>query len=301
LAFLDLRPDGVYVDCTLGAGGHSSRIIGHLTTGRLIAFDRDAQALDIARRRLGNSSKATLVHRNYAELSSVLDELDIPYVDGILLDAGLSSMQIDSPERGFSFQSDGPLDMRMNPEEGLPAAQFLRTVSVDEITRILREYGDIGPSRRIAKVIAKRRDADALATTSDLAAAVGEALDFVKGTPEETRTVFQAIRMAVNRELESLERALEDGIARLKPGGRFVAISFHSGEDRVIKNVFRAAARRKQELFPDGRVKHLVPPRVRLLTAKPVTPSGDEMRDNPRAHSAKLRVVEKLKDKEKDR
>jgi 16S rRNA (cytosine1402-N4)-methyltransferase len=294
LGWLRIRDDGVYVDGTAGAGGHSALIAERIPRGRLIALDRDPAAVEAARARLREFANVEVRHRNYGERAAVLAERGIEGVDGVLLDAGLSSMQIDDGARGFSFQEEGPLDMRMDPSAGPTAATYLARVDESELSRVLREYGDVGPSRRIAAAIVARRHRNALRTTRDLAAAVEEALDFVRGTPEEVRTVFQAIRMAVNEELTWLERGLHDAVAALRPGGRLVAIAFHSGEDRVVKNVLRDASRPRRELYPDGRVRVVHPPLMRVLTPKPVTPDAEETRANPRAHSARLRAAERV-------
>ena len=294
IEWLGIRPDGIYVDGTAGAGGHAALIAAHLTTGRLIALDRDPQAVARAAARLATYPFATVVHQNYGRLPEVLAELGIRQVDGILIDAGLSSVQLDDPDRGFSFQADGPLDMRMDPSSGESAAAYLARVPAAELAQALKRYGDVGPAKRIAQAIVRRREAGRLHGTQDVAAAVAEALDFVRGVPEETRTVFQALRIVVNEELHWLEAGLRQGVAALKAGGRLVAISFHSGEDRVVKQVMRELSRKQRLLHPDGRSRAEIPPVVRLLTSKPVTPSAEETRLNPRAKSAKLRAVERL-------
>jgi 16S rRNA (cytosine1402-N4)-methyltransferase len=294
LQWLAVRPDGVYVDCTVGGGGHAGRIAATLRSGRLVGLDRDLVSVMLARERLAEYSNVTVLHRNFGELAEVLKEFGIDRIDGALIDAGYSSMQLDDAQRGFSFQEEGPLDMRMDRTAGPTAAQWLAEVSEPELARVLREYGDVGPARRIARAIHRRRDSQGLRTTRDLVEAVADALDFVHGMPEETRTVFQAVRMAVNDELRWLEAGLRAGLEVLAPGGRIVVISFHSGEDRIVKNTFRAASRVQRELYPDGRVRARIPARIRILTPKPVQPGPEEVRNNPRAHSARLRAVEGL-------
>jgi 16S rRNA (cytosine1402-N4)-methyltransferase len=294
LEWLRIRADGIYVDCTAGAGGHSEAIAARLTTGRLIALDRDEEAAAAARARLRRYPQAEVVHGNYGELGSILGALAIVAVDGVLLDAGCSSMQLDLAPRGFSFQEEGPLDMRMDRSQGRTAAEFLRDLSAPELARLLKLYGDVGPARRIAQSILARRDRGRLETTQDLREAVHEALPFVEGMPEETRTVFQAIRMAVNEELRWLEQGLLEAIAALKPQARLVAIAFHSGEDRVVKQVLRTAARPRRELAPDGRVVRTTPALLKVLTPKPERPSAAELAANPRAQSARLRAAERL-------
>lgn len=294
LAWLNVWPDGVYVDCTVGAGGHSELIAERLATGRLIALDRDPLAVDLASRRLAKYPCVKVLHRNYGELGEILRTEGFDRVDGILLDAGVSSMQLDTAGRGFTFQACGPLDMRMDTSRGPTAAEFLASVDEDELLRILKDYGDVGPAKRIVAAIVARRRANALTTTQDLSDAVAEALTFVKGVPQETRTVFQAVRIAVNDELKWLVEGLRQAVAALKPHGRLVVITFHSGEDRIVKNVMRESSRPRRELYPDGRVRETVPPLLKILTTRPETPSEDELRANPRAHSAKLRVAERL-------
>jgi 16S rRNA (cytosine1402-N4)-methyltransferase len=215
-------------------------------------------------------------------------------VDGVLIDAGVSSMQLDDPARGFSFQEEGPLDMRMDPTQGPDAAEFLASVEEDELARLLRLYGDVGPARRIAAAIVRRSRTGNLNSTRALAEAVGEALPHVRGVPEETRTVFQSIRMAVNGELLALEAGLKQAMECLAPQGRLVVISFHSGEDRLVKNLLRDASRLRRERHPDGRTARTLPATMRLLTRKPVTPSADECARNPRSQSARLRAAERL-------
>ncbi|NLV46896.1 MAG: 16S rRNA (cytosine(1402)-N(4))-methyltransferase RsmH [Candidatus Hydrogenedentes bacterium] len=293
ISLLQIRPDGVYVDATAGAGGHSERIAGLLAGGRLIALDRDPGAVALSRQRLSGFPWVKVIKANYSELQAVLAGLDITSVDGVLLDAGVSSMQIDMAERGFSLQSDGPLDMRMDTTEERDAAAWLARSDCGEIERVLREYGDVGPAGRIARVIAARCKANQMRRTSDLAAAVREALDFLASDPDEIRTVFQAVRIAVNEELKHLELGLRQAAWSLAAGGRLVAISFHSGEDRVVKRVFQELTRPATLLYPDGRVREKTLPAFRSVTAKPLTPAPGEMRDNPRSKSAKMRAIER--------
>jgi 16S rRNA (cytosine1402-N4)-methyltransferase len=259
----------------------------------LIALDRDPSTVAVARERLAPFSCVRVVHRNYGELAALLKELSIERVDGVLIDAGYSSLQLDDPPRGFSFQEEGPLDMRMDRTAGMTAAHYLATVREPELVRVLRAYGDVRPARRIAKAILRRREQAGLRTTRDLAEAVAEALHFVSGVPEETRTVFQAIRTVINDEFRWLEAGLEQAIDALAPGGRLVAISFHSGEDRIVKNVFRNASRVRRDFCPDGRLRALTRARVKVLTPKPVQPTAEERYRNPRCHSARMRVAER--------
>jgi len=296
LYWLRIDPAGIYVDGTAGAGGHAERIARLLPSGRLIALDRDAEAVARVSKRLSGFPCVSVHHANYGAMAAVLADLGVESVDGILIDAGLSSPQLDDPDRGFTFQADGPLDMRMDRSRGPAAWEWLKTVTEAELAGILRQYGDVGPARRIARSLCQRRAAQRLERTGDVAEAVAEALDFVTRAPEETRTVFQALRMAVNEELRWLEEGLRQGVGLLKPGGRIVAIAFHSGEDRVVKNVFREASRTQRLIYSDGRVRSVTPARLRVLTPKPVVPGTEEIHGNPRAKSAKLRAAERRMD-----
>ncbi len=294
LEWLCVREDGIYVDCTAGGGGHSLLIAQQLRGGRLLALDRDPVAVRLASERLGAFPSAKLVNARYAELAAVLARERIEGVDGVLIDAGVSSMQLDDPARGFSFQSEGPLDMRMDTTQSTTAASFLATTREEDIERVLRDYGDVRRARSIARAICAARAAKPLETTADLIAAIRKAFPHVDRVPEETRTVFQAIRIAVNNELGELEVGLRAAAEALRPGGRLVVISFHSGEDAIAKRVLRELGTSRDERAPDGRTVGKTRPMLRVLTRKPVVPSTDEVRANPRAHSARLRAAEKL-------
>jgi 16S rRNA (cytosine1402-N4)-methyltransferase len=294
IEWLCVRPDGVYVDCTAGAGGHAERIARCLAGGRLLALDRDPVAVTLANERLAPLGSATVVHGEFSDLLGILASAGMERVDGVLFDLGVSSMQLDDPGRGFSYQREGPLDMRMNPTRGRTAREYLSSVTMEELMRVLRDYGDVLPARRIAKSIRDRARRGTMETTADLREAVRNALPFVKGTPEETRTVFQAIRMVVNDELRELVSGLAQAIDALAPEGRLVVISFHSGEDRIVKDFLRREGRQRRQFTPDGRLAGVVPPRLRVLTAKPIVPSEDEIRSNPRSASARLRAAERV-------
>lgn len=293
LHWLSVRPEGVYVDGTAGAGGHASLIAAQLSGGRLLALDRDPSAVVLAGERLRAFPCASVHQANYADMAGVLASEGIAGVDGVLIDAGCSSMQIDTAGRGFSFQEDGPLDMRMNPQSGESAAELLRRCSREEIERLLRDYGDVGPAGRIASSIKEFAIGGRLERTGDLVAAVKAALPFLSETPDEVRTVFQAVRIAVNDELGGLRRGVESAIANLNPGGRVVVIAFHSGEDRIVKQVMRDASRKHRELHPDGRVKSTEEARLKVLTPGPVEAGAGECARNPRAKSARLRAGER--------
>jgi 16S rRNA (cytosine1402-N4)-methyltransferase len=278
LSLLAVRPDGVYVDGTLGLGGHAAQILRRSAPGgRVIAFDKDAEALALAREALSLfGERARFVHADFREAPRVLDE---ELVDGVLLDLGVSSLQLDAPERGFSFRTDGPLDMRMDQGQGPTAADLVNRLPEDELANVIYRYGEERASRRIARAIASARKRKHFETTAELAAVVRRAAGRSRrpGLDPATRT-FQALRIVVNEELEGLEKALADLAARLKPGGRLVVIAFHSLEDRAVKQTFRDLAK------GGGHT---------LVTKKPVRPSEAETRENPRSRSARLRALAK--------
>lgn len=299
LHWLRVREDGVYVDCTVGAGGHAALIAQRARRGKLVGLDRDPGAVLLARSRLQIFPHVTVLHGNYGNLEELLREQGITQVDGVLIDAGVSSMQLDDPRRGFSFQSEGPLDMRMDTDQELSARKFLEHVSLEDLTHILRVYGDVRPAQRIARTILQRREQGNLRTTSDLVVAVQQALGVKNKQPEEVRVVFQAIRIAVNEEYRWLESGLHQAINLLAPTGRIVVISFHSGEDRIVKNVFKQCASPQRLFHPDGRLKGEVSPVLKILTPRPIRPSQEEQRRNPRAKSARMRAACKWSEDEK--
>lgn len=290
------RPDGVYCDGTLGAGGHTAALLeASSPTGRLISLDRDPDAIARGERRFADQpDRARLVCAAFADVADVLDGP----VDGFVLDLGLSSIQLDDPERGFAFSTDGPIDMRMDPTGGHTALDVIRTSTVDDLADILFRYGEERYSRRIAprlKELARRGE---LSTTKQLAAAVDEAIPAKAKRHlrihSATRT-FQALRIAVNQELEQLERFLDVFSDLLSPGGRCAIISFHSLEDRMVKRRFRDLAK-TSSLPPDlaRKAGERVDPICNVITRKPVIPSEQEIEDNPRSRSAKLRACEKV-------
>lgn len=298
LRYLDPRPGGVYLDGTLGGGGHAAMVLeATAPDGILIGLDRDEQALAAARARLAPfGERARLFHRNFAELDPLLAELGIAGLDGFLLDLGVSSHQLDAGERGFSFQHDAPLDMRMDATQGVTAAELVNELLEGELARIIREYGEERWAKRIAIFIARARENAPIETTLQLADLVKGAIP--RGAWEErihpaTRT-FQALRIAVNDELGSLERGLAAALRLLKRGGRGVVISFHSLEDRIVKNMFRTLSRGCTCPRDFPRCVCGAVPQVRVLTGRPVTAGDAELKENPRARSAKLRAVEKL-------
>ena len=294
---LDIKPDGIYVDGTLGGAGHSSQIAKRLTTGRLIGIDRDQVALQAAGERLATySENVTLVHSNFCEMAQVLKDLDIPGVDGILLDLGVSSPQLDDGARGFSYMADAPLDMRMNGGDALNAHTVVNTWSYEELKRILYDYGEERYAPQIAAAICRRREAAPIETTLELVDVIRSAMpaSALREKQHPAKRSFQAIRIAVNDELGSVEKVMADAVECLNPGGRLAIITFHSLEDRIVKNGMADAAKgcTCPPNFPVcvcGKK-----PKVKLISRKPIVASQKELDANPRSRSAKLRVCEKL-------
>lgn len=294
---LNIRPDGIYVDGTLGGAGHSSQIAKRLTTGRLIGIDRDQVALKAAGERLAPyADKVTLVHANFCEIAQVLQNLGIPGVDGILLDLGVSSPQLDDGERGFSYMADAPLDMRMNRQDALTAYDVVNTWSFEELRRILYDYGEERYAPRIAEAICRRREENPIKTTLELVDVIRGAMPAaaLREKQHPAKRSFQAIRIAVNDELGSVEKVMADAVPCLNPGGRLAVITFHSLEDRIVKNAMADAAKgcTCPPNFPVcvcGKK-----PKVQLVNRKPITSTQEELDRNPRARSAKLRVCEKI-------
>lgn len=301
LHWLAPRPGAVIVDGTLGGGGHAVQIARRISPGgRLVGIDRDPYALEHGARRVKDEGPADVhmdfVQANYADLPGVLDSLGIHRVDGVLLDLGVSSPQLDDPERGFTYREDAPLDMRMNPQEGVSAADLVNQASEAELRRIIAEYGEERWAARIARFIVRRRQQKPLVTTGDLVEVIKAAVPAAarRQGPHPARRTFQALRIAVNDELGSLQRALEGAIERLKPGGRLVVISFHSLEDRIVKTTFKQAERgcRCPPELPVCQCRRR--PTLRVLTRRPQRPTQEEIQENPRSRSAKLRAAERV-------
>lgn len=293
---LNIKPDGIYVDGTLGGGGHSYEIAKRLTAGgRLIGIDQDADAIKAATDRLKEfADRVTIVRNNYCNIADVLDELGIVKVDGIILDLGVSSYQLDTAERGFTYNVDAPLDMRMDQRQQITAKDIVNTYSEFDLYRIIRDYGEDKFAKNIAKHIVMERQESPILTTKRLAEIVDHAIPMKmkKQGGHPAKRTFQAIRIEVNHELDVLEKNLNDMIDLLNPGGRFCIITFHSLEDRIVKNAFRTAQNPCvcPSDFPVcvcGRK-----PKGRVITRKPILPSGEEMEVNPRSKSAKLRIFE---------
>ncbi len=291
-AFTD--PKGVYADLTTGGGGHSLELAKRLCGGRLVCFDRDAEALAAAGERL-KGYPVTFVRRNFSELNAALDELGVAQLDGIIADLGVSSHQLDTAERGFSFHNDAPLDMRMSGE-GFSARDLVNEYSEDELARIMFAYGEEKYARRIASGIAQARLLAPIETTGQLAEIIKSSVPAAyRREKNPCRKTFQAIRIEVNGELDALETALTDGFDRLKVGGRMAVITFHSLEDRIVKNRFKefCTGCTCPPEFPVcvcGKT-----PRGRLIGKKPVAACEEELKANSRSRSAKLRVIEKIK------
>jgi len=297
LKALDVKPDGIYADGTLGGGGHSSGICSLLSKeGMLIGIDRDTDALDAAKKRLENySCKKAFMHNNYSEIKNVLFELGIEQIDGALLDLGVSSFQLDNTDRGFSYQYDAPLDMRMDRDDSFTAKDVVNGYSEEELTKIIKDYGEEKWAARIAKFICSAREENDIETTYELVDIIKAAIPASarREGPHPAKRTFQAIRIEVNGELDHLRSCLDDFIDVLAPGGRFAVISFHSLEDRIVKECFQ---------------KHLNPctcppglpcvcgkkADIKKVTRKPIEADSKELLVNPRARSAKLRVIEKI-------
>ena len=296
---LNIRPDGIYVDGTLGRAGHSREIAKRLTTGRLICVDRDDAALEAAKERLADwMDKVTLVHSNFDHIDAILNDLGLSGVDGMLFDLGVSSPQLDDGSRGFSYMADAPLDMRMDRSEGLTAADVVNTWSQEELRRILFQYGEERCASQIAAAIVRRRGDKPIETTLELVEVIKSAMPAkaLREKQHPAKRSFQAIRIAVNDELASVDRMLRGAVPRLNKGGRLAVITFHSLEDRIVKTGLAEFAK-GCTCPPDFPVCVCgKTPDVKLVNKKPILPTEREIEENPRARSAKLRVAEKLKD-----
>ena len=295
---LNIRPDGIYLDGTLGGAGHSSQIARRLTEGgRRIRADRDRTALAAATERLAPyADRVTLVHSNFAEIDAILDSLGIPAVDGMLFDLGVSSPQLDDASRGFSYMADAPLDMRMDKDDALTAGAVVNTWPQGELRRILYDYGEERYAPQIAAAICRAREKAPVETTLELVDIIRSAMpaQALREKQHPAKRSFQAIRIAVNDELGAVSRMMQAAVGRLNPGGRLAVITFHSLEDRIVKSEMQQAARgcTCPPEFPVcvcGKK-----PLVKLVTRKPIVSGPAELEENPRARSAKLRVAEKL-------
>jgi 16S rRNA (cytosine1402-N4)-methyltransferase len=297
---LNVKPNGIYVDGTLGGGGHSAEICARLESGKLIGIDRDENAILAATERIAacekNAKKFFAVRGNFHDLKSILDKLEIEKVDGILLDLGVSSHQIDTAARGFSFRQNGPLDMRMDENDALSAREIVNNFSEKELVKIFFEFGEEKFSRKIARAICAARAISPLETTLQLAEIIEKAVPKIrnKTAPHPAMRTFMAIRIAVNNELSPLATALRDAVSRLSAGGRIAVITFHSLEDRIVKTTFAklnapCECPRDIPFCACGKISTL-----QIITRKPIIPSPEELCENSRAHSAKLRIAEKI-------
>lgn len=294
---LAIRPDGIYVDGTAGGGGHSFEIASRLTTGRLIAIDQDEAAIAAAGARLAPlGERATVVRSNFRNIAQVCAQLGVDAIDGLLLDLGVSSHQLDTPDRGFSYQADAPLDMRMDKRNPLSAYEVVNTYPQDELRRILFEYGEERFAPRIAAAICRARESAPIRTTGELVDLIKQAMPAAArdGGHHPAKRSFQAIRIEVNAELDVIAPAIRAAVDLLRPGGRIVIITFHSLEDRIVKQTFSALTGgcTCPKNFPVCVCGNR--PQVKVITRKPILPSQAELEDNRRSHSAKVRVAEKI-------
>ena len=294
---LNIKENGIYVDGTLGGAGHSSEILKRLSNeGRLIGIDQDTDALKAAKWRLKDYSNVTFVHSNFSNIENVLNNLNIDGVDGILMDLGVSSYQLDEGERGFSYMKDAPLDMRMNRENDFSAYNVVNEYSEEDLYRIIRDYGEEKFAKRIASFIVENRQEKNIETTLELVEIIKNAIPAKarREGPHPAKRTFQAIRIEVNSELSILNKTIEDGVEKLNKGGRMAIITFHSLEDRIVKNKFRDLAvscrcpKEFQVCVCGEKAK------VKIISRKAIEPTKEEVEVNPRSRSAKLRVIEKL-------
>lgn len=294
---LDIKKDGIYVDCTLGGAGHSSHILKHLSKdGMLIGIDQDRDALKAAKERLKDYDNVRYVHSNFYNIDNILTELDVDKVDGILMDLGVSSYQLDEASRGFSYMQDAHLDMRMNRDNDFSAYEVVNNYSEEELYKIIRDYGEERFAKRIANFIVNKRNIKPIETTFELVDIIKAAIPAKarREGPHPAKRTFQAIRIEVNSELKILNKTIEDGINRLNPGGRMAIITFHSLEDRIVKLKFRelenpCTCPKELPVCVCGKK-----PLVKVLSKKGIAPTEKEIEENPRSRSAKVRVVEKI-------
>jgi 16S rRNA (cytosine1402-N4)-methyltransferase len=294
IAALNVSDGQVIVDGTLGLGGYSEMILDSGKKVKIAAFDLDEQNLQLARERLaGHSQSMVYFHDNFANLKADLSGQNIDEIDGLMLDLGLASTQVDQADRGFSFNKDAELDMRFDRSRGITAREVVNDYSPEELTRIFREYGEENKAWKVAQAIAERRKEKKFTGTLELAGFIEALLGGRKGRIHPATKVFQALRMEVNRELQNLETALSDSLDLLKSNGRIAVVSYHSLEDRIVKNFFREHSREYVNL-PDQLTTTYLSPKLKIITKKPIVPSAGEIQANPRARSAKLRVAEKI-------
>lgn len=294
---LNIKEDGIYVDCTLGGAGHSSQILKRLSSkGRLIGIDQDTDALKAAKERLKEFDNVNYVHSNFYEIYNILENLEIEGVDGILMDLGVSSYQLDEASRGFSYMNDAPLDMRMNRDNDFSAYDVVNNYSEEELYKIIKDYGEERFAKRIANFIVNKREIKPIETTLELVDIIKAAIPAKarREGPHPAKRTFQAIRIEVNSELKILNKTIEDGVKKLNKGGRMAIITFHSLEDRIVKLKFRelenpCTCPKEFPMCMCGKK-----PTVKVISRKGIVPTKEEVEENPRSRSAKLRVIEKL-------
>lgn len=294
---LNIREGKIYLDGTLGGAGHSREILKRLKgSGLLIGIDQDIEALEVAKERLSDYKNVEFFNLNYINFEKALDELGIDKIDGVLLDIGVSSYQFDNPERGFSYRFDAPLDMRMDQDLEISAKDIVNTYSESEITRIIKDYGEEKWASRIAKFVVEERKKKDIQTTYELVEIIKNAIPASarRNGPHPAKRTFQALRIEVNRELDVLKDSIERFVHRLNPGGRIAIITFHSLEDRIVKNAFKYLE--KDCICPPSSPICMCDKKkeIKILTRKPITASDEELKENKRSHSAKLRIAEKL-------
>ncbi len=293
---LNIKPDGIYVDATLGGGGHTYEILKRATKGKVIGIDQDDYAIKRASDKLSEFDNFIPVRNNFYNIKEILNELNIEYIDGIIFDLGVSSFQLDIPERGFSYNHDMPLDMRMDKSQTITARHVVNGYDESELTRILRDYGEENWAARIAKFIVQEREHEFIETTGQLVSIIKKAIpkEVRQDGSHPAKRTFQAIRIEVNKELEILEKAITDAAESLNIGGRICVITFHSLEDRIVKNTF--VELNKDCICPPEFPKCMCDHRrkLKIITKKPIVPSEEELKENNRARSAKLRIGERM-------
>lgn len=294
---LNIKKDGIYVDCTMGGGGHSSELLKHLSPkGKLIGFDRDIDAVNVCKEKFKNSKNVIIIHSNYKDAPSILKENGIDKIDGVMIDLGVSSYQIDNGDRGFSFLHDGPLDMRMDKEQELDAYYVVNFYKKEDLLRILYQYGEEDNARKIVENICKEREKQPIKTTFQLKEIIENSFPkkIIYGKGGVSKKTFQAIRIEVNKELDDLDKFLKEIIMMLNKNGRICVLTFHSLEDRIVKNVFK-----------DASTDCICPPKTpvcicghkkigQLINKKPIQAGEEELKENSRSSSAKLRILEKI-------
>jgi 16S rRNA (cytosine1402-N4)-methyltransferase len=295
---LDIKPNGIYVDCTAGGGGHSEAILERLGSGRLISLDQDDEAIETCKKRLARfGERSIIVKSNFSELERVLNELEIVHIDGVLMDLGVSSHQLDTPSRGFSYNSDAELDMRMNPRSPFSAYDVVNTYSEQELKKIIFDYGEERFAPQIARKIVLAREENPIKTTLELASIIKNAIPVgaaKKESQHPAKRTFQAIRIEVNHELDVITPAIETAVSRMNIGGRIAIMTFHSLEDRIVKTKYNdyAKACTCPANFPVCVCGNKA--KLKVITKKPIIANNEELKENARSRSAKLRVAEKI-------